>query len=80
MTPIKNIPVTLHLKDLKSGYRAIAISSLQENFFIKRIKLYNLHPYNGCRPKKLTRKKRRTKASRSRPITNITTNPIEGDI
>ena len=80
MTPIKTVPVTLHLKDLKSGYRTLVINLLQENFFIKRIKLYNLHPYNGCRPKKLKRKKQRTKSSRSKPIKNISIIPFEGEV
>jgi ribosomal protein S11 len=54
-------PVALHFKNVKTFYESFLINSLKNKVFIKTIRSYNLVAHNGCRLKKLSRFKRRTK-------------------
>lgn len=49
-------PIALHLKNVNS-YKNIIVSRLKKNFYIRLIKSFNQIPYNGCRKRKLRRKK-----------------------
>lgn len=49
-------PVALHLKNVNS-YRNIIVNKLKKNLFIRVVKSFNQAPYNGCRKKKVRRKK-----------------------
>lgn len=53
---IKNQPIALHLKNVQSSKFWI-IKTLKKKFFIKVIKNYNSFPHNGCRKRKMKRKK-----------------------
>jgi ribosomal protein S11 len=53
---LKNKPLALHLKNVSSNKFWI-IKKLKTKFFIKVIKIFNLFPFNGCRKKKVRRKK-----------------------
>lgn len=53
---IKNYPVAVHLYNV-SFYSSLIINKLKTKFFIKIIKRFNKIPYNGCRKKKIRRKK-----------------------
>jgi hypothetical protein len=37
-------------------HKSFIIEKLKDRFFIKLIKIFNFHPYNGCRRKKEKRK------------------------
>lgn len=53
-------PIALHLKD--TGWNKFwIVQKLKKKFFIKVIKTFNSHSYNGCRKKKIRRKKFKTK-------------------
>lgn len=52
---LKNKPVALHLENVGS-YRYLIVRNLKRNFFIRIIKNYQVHSYNGCRKKKKLRK------------------------
>lgn len=52
-------PIALHFKNVKRGFQMLIISMLKNHFFIRLIKTSDLNPHNGCRPKKLKRKKQR---------------------
>lgn len=54
---ILKAPVALHLNNVVS-HKSLIVKKLKEKFFIKVIKSFNLIPYNGCRKKKLRRKKK----------------------
>jgi ribosomal protein S11 len=54
-------PIALHFKNVKTFYESFLINSLKNKVFIKAIRSYNLVAHNGCRLKKLSRFKRRTK-------------------
>lgn len=58
---LKNQTISIHFKNVKPYYESIIIKLMKNKFFIKSIKSYNLHPHNGCRPKKLKKFKLRTK-------------------
>nr|AEP20727.1 ribosomal protein S11 [Kryptoperidinium foliaceum endosymbiont] len=49
-------PVALHLKNVNS-YKNIIVSKLKRSLFIRVVKSFNQIPYNGCRKKKVRRKK-----------------------
>lgn len=49
-------PVALHLKNVNS-YRNVIVNKLKRNLFIRVVKSFNQAPYNGCRKKKVRRKK-----------------------
>lgn len=57
---LKNKPIALHLKNV--GFNKFwIIKKLKSKFYIKTIKVFNLFPFNGCRNKKIRRKKMKTK-------------------
>jgi ribosomal protein S11 len=56
LTFLKGKPVALHLKNVGSNKFWI-IKKLKTKFFIKVVRNYNLYPFNGCRKKKMRRKK-----------------------
>lgn len=49
-------PVALHLKNV-NFYKNLIVRKLKRNLYIKIIKIFNQTPYNGCRKRKLRRKK-----------------------
>lgn len=49
-------PVALHLNNV-DFYKPLIIRKLKRNLYIKIIKIFNQTPYNGCRKRKLRRKK-----------------------
>ena len=49
-------PIALHLNNV-NFYKNLIIGKLKRNLYIKIIKILNQIPYNGCRKKKLRRKK-----------------------
>merc|ERR1712194_482843 len=49
-------PIALHLNNV-NFYKNLIIRKLKRNLYIKVIKILNQTPYNGCRKKKLRRKK-----------------------
>lgn len=49
-------PIALHLNNV-SSYKPFIVNKLKNNFYIKIIKSFNQTPYNGCRKKKIRRKK-----------------------
>lgn len=53
---LKKRPVALHLKNV--GFNKFwIIKKLKVKFFIKSVKIFNSFPFNGCRIKKVRRKK-----------------------
>jgi len=54
---IADKPVALHLNNISFSYQTFIINKLKKNNFIKIVKSFNQTPYNGCRPKKIRRKK-----------------------
>ena len=57
---LKNKPIALHLKNIKSEKPWI-IKNLKKKFFIAIVRTFNMDPHNGCRKKKIRRKKLRKK-------------------
>ena len=57
---LKNKPISLHLTNVGSNKFWI-IKKLKKRLFIRAIKSFNSYPYNGCRKKKVVRKKIRRK-------------------
>lgn len=53
---LKNKPIALHLSNV-NFYRNLIVSKLKKTLYIRVIKSFNQTPYNGCRKKKLRRKK-----------------------
>jgi ribosomal protein S11 len=53
---LSNKPVALHLNNV-SFYKTLIVSKLKRNLYIKIVKSFNQAPYNGCRKKKIRRKK-----------------------
>ena len=53
---LKDQPVALHLKNVGSAKFWI-IKLFKKKFFIKVVRSFNTYPYNGCRKKKIRRKK-----------------------
>jgi ribosomal protein S11 len=60
---IKNQPIALHLKNVGVA-RFWIIKLLKKKYFIKVIRSFNTYPHNGCRKKKVRRKKFRTRKKR----------------
>jgi ribosomal protein S11 len=56
LTFLKGKPVALHLKNVGSNKFWI-IKKLKTKFFIKVVRNFNSYPFNGCRKKKMRRKK-----------------------
>lgn len=53
---LQNKPIALHLKNV--GFRKFwIVKRLKKKFFIKIVRSFNLYPHNGCRKKKVRRKK-----------------------
>jgi ribosomal protein S11 len=53
---LKGKPIALHLKNV--GYnKSWIIKKLKKKFFIKSVRSFNLYPHNGCRKRKMRRKK-----------------------
>jgi ribosomal protein S11 len=58
---LHNETVALHLTNISSfSYRYI-LSKLEEKIFIIFIRVFDLKPHNGCRPRKIKRRKNRRK-------------------
>lgn len=55
-TFLKNKPVALHLNNV-NFYNNLIVSKLRHTLYIRLIKRFNQTPYNGCRKKKIRRKK-----------------------
>lgn len=53
---LKDKPIALHLKNVGFN-RFWIIKKLKAKFFIKTVKSFNVFPYNGCRKRKVRRKK-----------------------
>ena len=49
-------PIALHLNNVNS-YKSFIVGRLKKTLYIRVIKSFNQAPYNGCRKKKLRRKK-----------------------
>jgi len=60
---LKNKPVALHLKNVRF-LKIWIIKRLKKKFFIKVVRSFNLYPHNGCRKKKVRRKKFKKKRKR----------------
>lgn len=57
---LKGKPIALHLKNVGSNKFWI-IKKLKTKFFLKTVKVFNSFPFNGCRNKKIRRKKIKSK-------------------
>ena len=55
-TFLKNKPVALHLNNV-NFYNSLIVNKLKHALYIRVIKRFNQTPYNGCRNKKIRRKK-----------------------
>ena len=53
---IRKVPIAIHLKNVDSNMFWF-LKKLKKKFFIVLVKHFNQHPYNGCRKKKIRRKK-----------------------
>lgn len=53
---LNKVPVAVHFKNADSNIFWF-LKKLKKKFFIVTVKLFNLYPYNGCRKKKIRRKK-----------------------
>ena len=53
---LKGKPIALHLKNVGFN-RSWIIKKLKTKFFIKTVKSFNIFPHNGCRKRKVRRKK-----------------------
>jgi small subunit ribosomal protein S11 len=49
-------PIALHLNNV-NFYKNLIVRKLKRNLYIRILKVFNQTPYNGCRKKKLRRKK-----------------------
>jgi ribosomal protein S11 len=56
LTFLKGKPVAVHLKNVGSN-RFWIVKKLKTKFFIKVVRNFSSYPYNGCRKKKMRRKK-----------------------
>lgn len=59
----KNKPVILHLRNPDRWWYLVP-KFLKRHFFIRAVRVYNKYPYNGCRKRKVRRKKIRSKSSK----------------
>ena len=55
-TFLKGKQIALHLKNV-NFYQNLIVEKLQQTFYIRAIKSFNQLPYNGCRKRKIRRKK-----------------------
>lgn len=58
---LNNKIVAIHFHNVKPYHESLVIKLLKSKVFLKTVRSYNLHPHNGCRPKKLKRFKQRTR-------------------
>lgn len=58
---LKLQPLALHLKNVGSAKFWIVKKFLKKKLFVKIVKSYDLYPHNGCRKRKVRRKKIRIK-------------------
>lgn len=58
---IKNKAVAVNFKNVKRYQESFFIKVLKPKIFIKSVQSFTLLPHNGCRPRKLKRRKFRTK-------------------
>lgn len=58
---LKNQSIAIHFKNVNKGNEKTVIKMLKNELFINSIVSYRLQPHNGCRPKKIKRKKRKFK-------------------
>lgn len=56
LTFLKGKPIALHLKNVRFAKFWI-VELLKKKFFIKVVRSFNVYPYNGCRKRKMRRKK-----------------------
>lgn len=61
---LKNRPVALHLINVGSN-RFWIVKKLKKKIFVKTVKVFNYHPHNGCRKRKVRRKKFKIKKRRN---------------
>lgn len=54
---VLNKPVALHLMNTGKQRKKI-IKKFQKFFYIRVLKIFNLYPHNGCRQRKLKRRKK----------------------
>lgn len=57
---LKNQPIALHFKNVGS-FKFKILKALKKKFLVLIVKNFNSYPYNGCRVKKIRRKKIRKK-------------------
>ena len=83
LTFLNKKPLALHLNNVDLNKLWI-IKKLSKKFYIKVIKSFNFYPYNGCRKKKIRRKKFKIKFMKKwlsglkRQIVNLLSFLIEG--
>ena len=53
---LKGQPIAVHFKNVGSS-RVWILKKLKKKFFIRVVKSFSLYPYNGCRKRKMRRKK-----------------------
>ena len=53
---LKQVPIAVHFKNIDSNMLWF-IKKLKKKLFITVVKHFNVYPYNGCRQKKIRRKK-----------------------
>jgi len=58
---LEDEPIALHLTNVNFFSYNYVLSKLEEKFFITFIRVFNLSPHNGCRPRKRKRGKKRSK-------------------
>lgn len=54
---LKKKPIALHLNNVGSSNKVFVVNNIKNFFYIKLIKSFNQTPYNGCRKRKIRRKK-----------------------
>ena len=55
-TFLKQKPIALHLSNV-NFYKSLIVKKLRKTLYLRVVKSFNQAPYNGCRKKKLRRKK-----------------------
>ena len=68
---LKGKPIALHLKNVGFN-KSWIIKKLKNKFIVKIVKVFNLFPFNGCRKKKVIRKK--IKLKRKKKVMRIKIN------
>lgn len=53
---LNKTPIALHLNNI-NFYKKLIVQTLKRNLFIQAVKIFNQPPFNGCRRKKVRRKK-----------------------